>query len=137
MEEVNIGLCEETVSETSPDFDEAPHEPPAKKCRQRKALTKKERETLVKEVRHLPLSPLTTYCLDVTRSKLVSHANPAVKEFALLFEPPEIFFIVTFLKTRLLVCTKIVLRRKTSLLPFNSSGISIAAYSWLKTLQML
>ena len=34
MEEVDIGLCEETVSETSPaDFDEAPHEPPAKKCR--------------------------------------------------------------------------------------------------------
>ena len=75
MEEVDIGLCEETLSETSPDFDEAPHELPAKKCRQRKALTKKERESLMKEVRHLLLSPLTTYCLDVTRSKLVSHAN--------------------------------------------------------------
>ena len=72
MEEIDIGL-EETVVETSPDFDEVTHdcEPLAKKVRQRKAVTKKEWERLAKEVYRLPLSPLTTYCLDVTRSKLV------------------------------------------------------------------
>jgi len=36
MEEVDIGL-EETVVETSPDFDEFPQEPPAKKSRRRKS----------------------------------------------------------------------------------------------------
>ena len=28
MEEVDIGLCEETASETSPDFDEVSQDPP-------------------------------------------------------------------------------------------------------------
>ena len=81
MEDVDIGL-KETVVETSPDFDESPHEPPAKKVRRRKGATKKERE-----VRNLPLYPVATYCLDVTRLKLVSHANALVKKFLLSFEP--------------------------------------------------
>ena len=84
--------------ETSPDFDESSHHPPTKKVRRRKAVTKKEREHLVKEVHNLPLTPITTYCLDVTRSKLVSHANKSVKEFTLSFEPWNVFFIVGFLK---------------------------------------
>ena len=86
MEGVDIGL-EEIVVETSPDFDESPHHPPTKEVRRRKVVTKKEWEHLVKEVRNLPLTPITTYCLDVTRSKLVSHANKSLKEFALSFEP--------------------------------------------------
>ena len=46
--QLEIGL-EECVVQTSPDFDELPGEPPAKKTRRRKVATKKER--LVKEVR--------------------------------------------------------------------------------------
>ena len=53
----------------------------------------------MKEVRNLLLTPIITYCLDVTHSKLVSHANNLVKEFALSFEPWDIFFIVGFLKS--------------------------------------
>ena len=64
MEDIDIGL-EETVVETSPDFDESPQEPPTKKARQRKSVTKKERERLTKEVRNLPLHPIANYCLDL------------------------------------------------------------------------
>ena len=46
MEDFDLGL-EETVIETSPDFDESREELPKKK-RRRKAVTKKERERLVK-----------------------------------------------------------------------------------------
>ena len=97
MEDIDIGL-EETVVETSPDFDESPQEPPAKKARRQKSATKKERERLTKELHNLPLYPIATYCLDVTRSKLVSHDNPLVKEFALSFEPMDVLFIVNFLR---------------------------------------
>ena len=91
MEDMDIGL-EETVMETSPDFYESSHKPPVKKVRQWKDVTKKERERLTKEVRNLPLYPVATYCLDVTRSKLVSHANALVKEYSLSFEPLDILF---------------------------------------------
>jgi len=95
----DLGL-EECVVETSPDFDKskAKLEPSAKKARRRKVVTKKERECLVKEVRELRLSEVATFCLDKTRYKLTEHANPSVKEFALAFEPEEIFFIVRCLK---------------------------------------
>ena len=46
MELFDIGL--ESVVETSPDFDESPIEPPAKKIHKRKAATKKEQERLLK-----------------------------------------------------------------------------------------
>jgi len=92
MEDVDIGL-EETVVETLPDIDECPQEPPAKKARRRKSATKKEQEHRTKEVRNLPLYLIATYCLDVTRSKLVSHANPLVKEFTLSFEPLDVRII--------------------------------------------
>lgn len=94
MEQFDIGL--ECIVETSADFDESPTEPPAKKIRNRKAATKKERERLVKEIRGLSLNEITTFCLDTTRSKLTEHAK--VKEFSLAFEPSDIYFIVTFLK---------------------------------------
>lgn len=93
--------------------------------------TKEEMGTPGKEIYHLPLfpRPLMTFCLHVTRSKLVSHANPAVKEFVLSFESHEIFFIVTFLKNMFAIaCT-----RRTSSLPFNSSGITIPSIMILST----
>ena len=92
----DIGL--ESVVETSPDFDESPIEPPAKKIRKRKAATKKERERLLKEIRQLPLSEITTFCLDTTRSKLTEHTIFKVRDFSLELEPDDIYFIVTFLK---------------------------------------
>jgi len=97
MEDIDIGL-EETVVETSLDFDESPQEPLAKKARRRKSATKKERKRLTKEVHNLPLYPIATYCLDITRSKLVSHDNPLVKEFALSFEPLDVLVIINFLR---------------------------------------
>ena len=60
MELFDIGL--KSVVETSPDFDESPIEPPAKKIHKRKAATKKERERLLKEICQLPLSEVTTFC---------------------------------------------------------------------------
>ena len=41
MEEVDMGLCEETVSETSPDFNEASQEPPAKNVDEEKLQLKR------------------------------------------------------------------------------------------------
>ena len=64
MEDIDIGL-EETVVETSPDFDESPQEPPAKKARRRKSAIKKERERLTKEVRNLPLALLVQHMMDL------------------------------------------------------------------------
>ena len=84
--------------ETSSNFDESPIEPPAKKIRKRKAATKKERERLLKEIRQLPLSEITTFCLDTTRSKLTEHTIFKVRDFSLELEPDDIYFIVTFLK---------------------------------------
>ena len=48
MELFDIGL--KSVVEMSPDFDESPIEPPAKKILKQKAATKKEWERLLKEV---------------------------------------------------------------------------------------
>lgn len=98
-EQFDYGL-EECVIEASPDFDESPAgQPPAKKTRRRKMATKKEREHLVKEVRAFSLNELTTICLDATRFKLTEHVNPLVKEFAMAFEPSDIFFIVKCLRS--------------------------------------
>ena len=79
MELFDIGL--ESVVETSPDFDESPIEPLAKIIRKRKAATKKERERLLKEIRQLPLSEITTFCLDTTCSKLTEHTIFIVRDF--------------------------------------------------------
>ena len=97
MEDVDIGL-KETVVQILLDFDECPQGPPVKKARRQKSAIKREWEWLTKEVRNLLLYPIATYCLDVTRSKWVSHANPLVKEFALSFEPLDVLFIVNFLR---------------------------------------
>jgi len=90
-EQFKIGL-EECVVETSPDSDEFPGEPPAKKTRRRKVATKKEQERLVKEVRAHSLCEIATSCLDKTRFKLTEHLNQSVGEFASMFEPDEVFF---------------------------------------------
>ena len=94
MELFDIGL--ESVVETSPDFDKSPIEP--KKIRKRKAATKKERERVLKKIHQLPLSKITTFCLDTTRSKLTEHTIFKVRDFSLELEPDDIYFIVTFLK---------------------------------------
>ena len=61
-EQFEFGL-KECVIEASPDFDESPAgQPPAKKTRQRKMGTKKERGHLVKEVCAFSLHELTTIC---------------------------------------------------------------------------
>ena len=68
MEDFDLGL-EGTVIEMSLDFDESREEPPKTKCRQ-KAVTKKEREHLVKEIGRLLLTVTTSHCLDTTCTKL-------------------------------------------------------------------
>ena len=98
QEQFDLGL-EECVVEMSPDFDELPTEPAPKKARRRKVATKKERESLVKQVRVLSLSEVAAFCLDVTRYKLTEHVNTSVKEFSLAFEPKDIFFVVKCLKS--------------------------------------
>jgi len=97
MEEFDLGL-EECVVETSPDFDESPGEPPPNKARRRKVATKKEQQRLVTEIRALSLTEISSCCLDKTRFKLTEHANQAVVEFALEFEPNEVFFVVKSLQ---------------------------------------
>ena len=89
----DFGL-EKCVMEASSDFDKSPAgQPPAKKTWQQKMATRKEQEHLVKEVRAFSLHELTTICLDAIRFKLMEHVNPLVKEFAMAFEPGDIFLV--------------------------------------------
>ena len=92
-EEFEIGL-EECVVETSPDLDELPGEPPAKKTCRQKVAAKKEGEHLVKVVYAHSLPEIASSYLDKTRFKLTEHVNQSVVEFALAFEPNEVFFFV-------------------------------------------
>ena len=90
MELFDIGL--ESVEETSPDFDESLTKPPAKKNCKQKAAAKKEREHLLKEIRQLPLSEISTFCLHTTCSKLTEHTIfIKVREFSLELEPDDIY----------------------------------------------
>ena len=60
-EKVVKGLCERTASEKSPNFDESSHEPPAKKCRQRKRLLKKSAKAKFVNSRYLRAVAPTRY----------------------------------------------------------------------------
>ena len=73
-------------------------EPPKGKMHQQKAVTKKERERLVKGIDCLLLSVTISYCLDTTHTKLKDRRNPLVIQFALVFEASDIHFLVKFLK---------------------------------------
>jgi len=127
LEEFGIGL-EECEVEASPDFDEQPNGPPAKKARRRKVATKKERERLVTEIRSISLTEISSSCLDKTQFKLTEHTNQLVLNFALEVKPDEVFFVVRSLKVCLQSCMNTVPRKRINLLHSGFSGISNVAY---------